>query len=102
MHESRISSKSELFIDEGVRQDQPSAFLPPGTEGLDVPALGLLTLRVGKLLDLKSTANFENIKIKPAFWGEAEAPFLLRASNTCLSESDIVSCSGRYFIKFDH
>jgi hypothetical protein len=99
MSESRLSEES--FDDQPAENepDFPTSFLPPGTQSVDLPVAGLLNLSIGKLLDLKSTANFDNIKIKPVFWGESEAPFLLRATNTCLSESDIVSRAGRYLVK---
>ena len=80
-------------------EDIPFTFLPPGSEVLDLPIAGLLQLQIGNLTELKTTANFENIKIKPSFWGENESKFLLRAENTSLSEENACFCCANYLIK---
>lgn len=73
--------------------------LPPGSEGLNLPSLGLLVLRLGELRDFQTAVSLDNIKIKPAFWGENTAPFLLRATNSCLSEQGTVHTEGEYLVK---
>lgn len=73
--------------------------LPPGTENMGLPVFGVLELRVGKLIELETTTNLNNIKLKPVFWGENTTSYLLRAPNTCLSDGEVVHTSGIYAIR---
>jgi hypothetical protein len=77
----------------------PCSFLPPGSESLDLPIAGILRLKIKNLIEMKTSANFENIKVKPIFWGEKESKFLLRAANTCLCEKNSLSNKANYYIR---
>lgn len=73
--------------------------LPPGTENMGLPVYGVLELNIGKLIDMDTTTNPNNIKIKPVFWGENSASLLLKASNTCMSDFEAVQTNSLYAIR---
>jgi len=76
--------------------------LPPGTENMGLPVFGVFELKIGKLINFETTTNFNNIKVKPVFWGENGTSYLLRATNTCLADGDISQTTGLYAIRYDN
>lgn len=76
--------------------------LPPGSNNMGLPIYGVLEIKIGKLIDFETTANINNIKVKPVFWGENGASPLLNIGNTEVNNAELESSVGIYAIRYNN
>jgi hypothetical protein len=95
--ESEYRGEKELTAEGSMEVCQ--GILPPGVEKYHEDVYGTFRMAIGNITWLNNAINYDNIKMKLVFWGEDEAPFLLRGKNTCLDELGVVYSEARYQVR---